>query len=219
MTIPWKNEPMSALTHFVGAGLSIVGLVMLIVQGARLGSALHVTTFTIFGVCMFLTYLMSTLYHFFSSVHHPRTKRVFQILDHTAIYFLIAGTYTPVALVVLPPGWGWTIFGLIWAFALLGTIIKTAQISISSRMSVALYLAMGWLVVIALVPLTRALPPDALWRLVLGGISYTVGAVCFALDRFVPRSRWFGMHEVFHLFVMGGSFAHFIMFFQYFGPL
>lgn len=210
-----NNEPMSALTHLIGAGLAIAGLVLLIVHGARIGSALHVATFTIFGATMFLTYLMSTLYHFLSKDHTPGAKRVFQILDHTAIYFLIAGTYTPVALIVLPPGWGWTIFGLIWALALVGTTIKTAQIRISPVLSVALYLLMGWLVVIAFIPLVRHLNDAALFWLVLGGVSYTIGAVCFGLDRIVPRTRWWGMHEVFHLFVMLGSFSHFWMLFNH----
>jgi hemolysin III len=217
MDTTWNNEPMSAITHLVGAGLSIAGLVLLIIHGARADSAIYVVTFTIFGVCMFLTYLMSTVYHFLSHDHAPRTKRVFQILDHTAIYFLIAGTYTPVALIALPPGWGWTLFGLVWALALIGTIIKTTQVDVAPWMSVALYLLMGWLVVIAFVPLTRSLDGEALFWLVLGGIFYTIGAFFFAIDRYVPRTRWYGMHEVFHLFVMLGSFSHFWMLYTYFG--
>lgn len=211
MGTPWNNEPMSALTHLVGAGLSIVGLVLLIVHGAREGTALHVVTFTIFGVCMFFTYLMSTLYHFLSKDHTPRAKRVLQILDHTSIYFLIAGTYTPVALIILPPGWGWTLFGIVWALALLGTILKTSQISIAPWVSVSLYLLMGWLVVIAFIPLVEHIQGSALFWLVLGGVSYTIGTIFYALDRIVPRNRWWGMHEVFHLFVMLGSFSHFWM--------
>ncbi len=217
MTVtPWNNEPMSALTHLVGAGLSIAGLVLLIIQGAEEGSGLQVVTFSIFGACMFLTYLMSTLYHFLSRDHTPRAKRVFQILDHTAIYFLIAGTYTPVALLTLPPGWGWTLFGIIWALALLGTVIKTAQVHIAPWMSVTLYLLMGWLVVIALVPLSQGLEKGAFPWLVLGGVFYTIGTLFFALDHYVPRTRWWGMHEVFHLFVMLGSFSHFWMLLRYF---
>lgn len=200
---------MSALTHLVGAGLSIAGLVLLIIVGVREGTAIHVVTFTIFGVSMFLAYLMSTLYHFFCADRTPQTRRVFRILDHSAIYFLIAGTYTPVALIMLPPGWGWTLFGLIWALAVVGTIIKATSIPLVPWMSVALYLVMGWLVVIAFVPLTRVVDSAALFWLVTGGIAYTVGAVFFALDTLVPRTRWFGMHEVFHLFVMFGSFSHF----------
>ena len=206
---------MSALTHFVGAGLSVAGLVLLIVHGAEEGTALHVVTFTIFGVCMFLTYLMSTIYHALSYDHTPRAKRVLQILDHTAIYFLIAGTYTPVALIVLPPGWGWTLFGMIWTLALLGAVIKMTQISIPPWMSVGLYLLMGWLVVIAFIPLIKNISNAGFFWLLLGGLSYTVGSVCYALDRIVPRSRWWGMHEMFHLFVILGSFSHFWMLFSY----
>lgn len=211
----WNNEPMSALTHLVGAGLSVAGLVLLIIKGATHGSAIHIVTFTIFGTTMFLAYLMSALYHFLCKERTPRARRVLQILDHSAIYFLIAGTYTPVALIALPPEWGWTLFGLVWALTTLGTVIKATQMPIPQWASVALYLGMGWLVVIAFIPLVRSLNSDALLWLVLGGASYTIGALFFAIDRIVPRTRWFGTHEIFHLFVMLGSFSHFWMLFSH----
>ena len=209
-----QNEPMSALTHFVGAMLSIAGLSLLIVFAALHGTAIHVVSFTIFGATMLLLYLASTLYHFICATNE-RAKRVFQIFDHIAIYLLIAGTYTPVALIVLPTGWGWTIFGLVWFIALLGTIIKATSMRVPAWVSLVLYLVMGWLIVIAFVPLTQTLEQGALWWLTLGGIFYTVGSVFFALDKMVPRSKWFGMHEVFHVFVMLGSFAHFWMMIRY----
>lgn len=209
-----QNEPMSALTHFVGAILSIAGLSLLIVFAALHGTAIHVVSFTIFGATMLLLYLASTLYHFIC-VTNERAKRVFQIFDHIAIYLLIAGTYTPVALIVLPSGWGWAIFGLVWFIALLGAIVKATSMRVPAWVSLALYLVMGWLIVIAFVPLTQTLEHGALWWLTLGGIFYTVGSVFFVLDKMVPRSKWFGMHEVFHLFVMLGSFAHFWMMIRY----
>lgn len=210
-----QNEPLSALTHLLGAILALAGLVLLILSAIQHGTAIHVVTFTIFGSSMFLLYLMSTVYHFICAQRSPRARKVFRILDHTAVYFLIAGTYTPVALIVLPPGWGWTVFGLIWAFALLGTVIKTTGMRIAPWMSVLLYLLMGWLIVIAFVPLARVLHDGALFWLVLGGVFYTVGVVFFALDRYAPRTRWFGMHEIFHVFVMLGSFSHFWMMIEY----
>lgn len=215
MSTPPQNEPLSALSHLLGAVLSIVALVLLIVSAAQVGTALHVVTFTIFGVTMFFLYLMSALYHSVCRDRSPNAKRVLQALDHTAVYILIAGTYTPVTLIVLPPGWGWTLFGLVWAIALLGGIIKISQIRIPSSVSVALYLAMGWLVVIAGVPLVNALPSGGFFWLVMGGLCYTIGAVLYVLDTRVPRTRWFGMHEIFHVFVMLGSFAHFWMLIRY----
>lgn len=215
MSTPPQNEPLSALSHLLGAVLSIAALVLLIVSAAQVGTALHVVTFTIFGVTMFFLYLMSALYHSVCRDRSPNAKRVLQALDHTAVYILIAGTYTPVTLIVLPPGWGWTLFGLVWAIALLGGIIKISQIRIPSSVSVALYLAMGWLVVIAGVPLVNALPSGGLFWLVMGGLCYTIGAVLYVLDTRVPRTRWFGMHEIFHVFVMLGSFAHFWMLIRY----
>ena len=209
------NEPLSALTHLVGAVFAIVGLVLLIVHGVRVGTTIHVVTFTIFGVSMFLLYLMSTLYHFVCKVLSPRARRVLQILDHSAVYFLIAGTYTPVTLIVLSPGWAWSLFGVIWGLTLIGTLIKTLQLPFPPWMSVLLYILMGWLIVIASVPLAHTLYGAAIFWLVLGGMFYTIGAVFFALDRVVPRTRWFGMHEIFHVFVMLGSFSHFWLLYHY----
>ncbi len=209
----WNNEPISSLTHLIGAALAIAGLVLLIVQGVSLESTIHVVTFTIFGASLFLTYLMSTLYHLLCKDRTPRTRRVFQIFDHCAIYFLIAGTYTPLVLTTLPPGWGWTLFGLVWGLAIIGAIIKSTNLPLPAWGSVVFYLTMGWLVIIAIGPLGDVLNQNTLFWLVLGGLAYTIGAIFFVLDYVVPRSRWFGMHEIFHLFVMFGSFSHFWMFF------
>ncbi len=209
-----QNEPMSALTHFVGACLAIAGLVLLIVSATQNGTGMHIVVYTIFGVTMVLLYTVSTLYHLMCATN-VRTKRVWQILDHVAIYLLIAGTYTPVALIVLPPAWGWTIFGLIWGGALLGIILKATQVRVAGWVSTMLYVGMGWLLLIAFVPLIESLRGAGLLWLILGGVFYTVGVVFFALEKFVPRTKWFGMHEVFHVFVMCGSFAHFWVMFRY----
>ncbi len=214
MFSPKQNEPISALTHFVGALLSVAGLSLLIVFAVEHGTAIHVVSFTIFGATMLLLYLASTFYHFICATNE-RAKRISQIFDHVAIYLLIAGTYTPVALIVLPQGWGWTIFGLVWFIALLGTIIKATNMHVPAWVSLILYLVMGWLIVIAFFPLTETLHGDALLWLVLGGVFYTVGSIFFALDKIIPRTKWFGMHEIFHLFVMLGSFAHFWLMIRY----
>lgn len=209
-----QNEPLSALTHFVGALLSIAALVLLIIQATRYGEATHIVTYTIFGVSMLVLYTMSTLYHVVCTTKIGR-KKVFRILDHSAVFLLIAGTYTPVALTMLPSGWGWTIFGLIWAIAVFGIVIKATQIPVPIWASVTLYLLMGWLILIAAVPLFAVLDHETFFWLVSGGVFYTVGALFFAIDTFIPRTKWFGMHEIFHLCVMLGSFSHFWMLFQY----
>lgn len=209
-----QNEPLSALTHFVGLLLSVAGLVLLIVRAAHYGGAMHIVTYTIFGVSMLVLYTMSTVYHIVCTTKIGK-KKLFKILDHSAVFILIAGTYTPVALTMLPAGWGWTIFGLIWAIAVFGIVIKATQISIPAWSSVALYLLMGWLILIAAVPLFRVLDTETFFWLVSGGVFYTVGALFFAIDTLIPRTKWFGMHEIFHLCVMFGSFSHFWMLFQY----
>ncbi len=209
-----QNEPMSALTHLIATVLTIGGFVPLVIIAAKYGTALHVVTFTIFGATMLILYLMSTIYHFIS-VASPRSKRVFQILDHSAVYLLIAGTYTPVALIVLPSGWGWSIFGVVWFLAVLGTVLKATALPLPHWISLTLYLAMGWLVVIAFMPLMRSLSDGAFFWLLTGGICYSIGALFFALDKVVPRTRWFGMHEIFHVFVMLGSLAHYVMMLRY----
>jgi len=205
---------MSALTHFVGALFSIAGLVLLIVSASIHGNAVHIVTFSIFGATMVFLYTMSTLYHF-TCRKSKKAKRVFQILDHASIFLLIAGTYTPVALIALPPGWGWTVFGLTWTFALVGIFIKVFQVPLPPWVSVILYLSMGWLILIACKPLLQTLTGEALFWLVMGGIFYSVGILFYIIDTVVPRTRWFGMHEVFHVFVMLGSFSHFWMLLTY----
>lgn len=213
MKVRRQNEPMSSLTHLIGIFLAIAGLVLLVVSAAMKGNAWHVVSFSVFGTSMILLYLASTAYHFVC-ITKP-VKKTLQKLDHAMIFILIAGTYTPIALVPLRGGWGWSLFGAAWAIAIVGVIIKVMEWRIKEWQSVALYLGMGWLVLIMMVPLIRSLPAMGLAWLFIGGACYTIGVVFFAIDRLVPRSRWFGMHEVFHMFVIAGSFSHFWMMFRY----
>lgn len=207
------REHISSLTHFLGFLLSIAGLVLLIVFAVRYGSVGHVVGYVIFGTGLMLLYLASALYHI---LHRENgAKQFFRKVDHMMIYVLIASTYTPVALVLPDRAWGWTLFGIIWGFALIGIILKAIQKRVNAIVSSSLYLIMGWLIVIAFPLLTATLPPFAIFWLVLGGILYTVGIVFFALERKYPRTGWFGMHEIFHLFVMAGSFSHFIFMYKY----
>ncbi len=217
----------SSLTHFIATLLSVAGLSVLVTLAAIQGTAVHVVSFSIFGAALILLYLASTLYHFLSH-DHPR-KGLFQVIDHSMIYVLIAGTYTPLALLVLPPAWGWSIFGIIWGLALTGIVIKAVRLHIPGWLSAFFYLLMGWLIVIAFMPLSEALAREALFWLVFGGIFYTIGTIFFALDKGLSatlssepgqatgfaaqtglsRQRWWTFHDVFHICVMFGSASHF----------
>ena len=209
-----NNEPMSSLTHFVGALLSIVGLVVLVVFAARHSSPWHIVGFSIFGASLILLYSSSSLYHFFPKT--SRAKDVLRRIDHAMIYALIAGTYTPICLTLPQRGWGWSLLAIIWVVAVIGIILKATGASMGNRfVTIILYIGMGWLGAIALPVLIKALPKGGIVWLAAGGLLYTVGAIFYVLNRFVPRTRWFGMHEVFHVFVLAGSFSHFWVMFKY----
>ncbi|MEP7162508.1 MAG: hemolysin III family protein, partial [Candidatus Moraniibacteriota bacterium] len=172
---PPRGELVSSFTHFVATLFSIAGLTLLIVFAALRGTALHVVAFTIFGSSLLLLYLASTLYHFLSQEH--QWKNLFRTLDHSMIYVLIAGTYTPLVLILLPPDWGWSLFGIIWGLAFIGIIKKVFRFSIPGWFSAVFYLLMGWLIVVAYVPLRQALSLESFSWLLAGGIFYTVGTL------------------------------------------
>jgi len=201
---PWsreaKEEFANALTHGFGAVLAVAGLVLLVVFASLRGTARHIVGASIFGASMVLLYVMSTLYHSFRG---PRVKKVFRILDHASIYLLIAGTYTPLCLGTLKGAWGWSLFGVIWGLAALGVIFKSIFIHKWAWLSLAVYLLMGWLVVIAIVPLWRAMPVGGLYWLFGGGLFYSLGAGLYAWRR-LPYH-----HAVWHLCVVGGTACHF----------
>lgn len=208
-----KNEPISCLTHFIGFLLSIAGLVLLVVLAVRHGRVIHVVGFSIFGTGLILLYLTSTLYHFVSVTH--QAKKIFQAMDHCMIYILIASTYTPIVLVLSSQGWGWTMFGIIWTLALTGILLKVIRRNKKTWFDTVLYIGMGWLVVLIFPILLSTFPLLGIGWLALGGVLYTLGVIFFALDRLYPSPRLFGMHEIFHLFVMAGSFAHFWFMLKY----
>ena len=192
------EEVANAVTHGIGAVASVVALVLMLVVAE---GPWEIVCAAIFGSSLVILYLSSTLYHSFSG---PRLKNLFQVLDHAAIYLLIAGTYTPFMLITLRGPLGWTIFGIIWGLALAGIIVKAVMTNRREHwISTALYVFMGWFVVAALPSLIKALPPAGLWLLVAGGLSYTLGVVFFALEN---RLRF--AHAIWHLFVLGGSTCH-----------
>lgn len=210
-----SNEPLSGATHLIATLLSIAGLSLLITLSAVRGEATHVVSFSIFGASLVLLYFFSTIYHFLSKSHPA--KVLFQILDHVTIYILIAGTYTPLVLIVLPPAWGWSIFGVIWGLALCGVFAKIF-FRLRGWVSAVFYILMGWLIVIAIIPLKETLTFEGMLWLLAGGIFYTVGTIFFALDRTVKLNKWYTLHDIFHIFVMLGSLSHFWFMFRFVLP-
>ena len=207
------NEPLSALTHFLGLLLSIVGLVLMVVFAALKDKNVEVIGLSIFGSSLILAYSASFIYHIFAKEH--KVKKTLQKIDHAMIFVLIAGTYTPVCISMPNKALGWSIFGIIWGLAILGIIIKIVEIKIPGWLSTIIYLGIGWFITIAIVPLINWLGLTAVLWLIAGGLAYSLGTIFFALENYVKRNRWWGMHEIFHLFVMLGSFCHFWLMFHY----
>ncbi|WP_170922944.1 hemolysin III [Enterococcus sp. 7F3_DIV0205] len=193
------NEVLNAVTHGIGAGLSIAGLVILLVKGARLGSAVHVVSYAIYGSTLILLFLSSTLFH---SLIFTRAKKVFQVFDHSSIFLLIAGSYTPFCLLSIKGWLGWLLFVLIWVMAISGVVYKSLTLhkqETVKNVSTVIYIIMGWLCITAAKPLYDSLGPTGIALLVAGGVSYTLGAAFYSL-----KSVRF-MHVVWHLFVMLGA--------------
>jgi hemolysin III len=203
------EEIANSVSHGVGMMAALAAAPILIVSAAQRGGAAQIVGASIFAAAMVLLYLTSTLYH---ALPRNRVKRLFQILDHGAIYLLIAGTYTPFTLGVLRGAWGWTLFGLVWGLALAGVVLKAVAGIRYPRLSTSLYVAMGWLALIAIEPLWLHLPAWGLFWLLAGGIAYTLGVVFFALDGRVRYS-----HFVWHLFVLAGTACHFVAVLGYAG--
>ncbi|MBW8333641.1 MAG: hemolysin III family protein [Prolixibacteraceae bacterium] len=195
-----KEEIVNSITHGIGALLSVVALVVLIVVAGKHGDVLHLVSFSIYGVTLILLYLSSTLYHSFSS---PRIKNLFARFDHVSIFLLIAGTYTPILLTSIGGAWGWSLFGVIWGLALVGAVIRSIYLHRFRKLMVAVYLLMGWMFVIAGKQVYLSLPSISLTFLILGGIAYSVGVI-FYMWRKLPYS-----HGIWHLFVLAGSIFHF----------
>lgn len=194
------NETANSITHGIGTLLAIAALVLLVVFAAQYGDAWHIVSFSIYGATLVLLYLSSTLYH---SIQKPHLKSIFRIIDHSAIFLLIAGTYTPFTLVTLRDSGGWVMFGIIWGLALLGIVYKVFFINRHVVISTLFYLLMGWLIVFSIQDLVSALPINGIVFLAAGGLSYTLGMIFYA-----GREKLF-RHAIWHLFVLGGSICHF----------
>lgn len=195
-----RTEIVNALTHGLGVILSIGGGAVLITLAAVHAGARELVGVSVFSASLVVLYTASTLYH---AARHPRLKARLKIVDHCAIFLLIAGTYTPFTIAALRGGWGWTLFGVIWGLAVFGIVLKVFFTGRYRLLSTATYIGMGWLGLIAFVPLTRVLTPAALSWLLIGGVLYTAGTLFYHNDRFTHS------HGIWHLFVLGGSVCHF----------
>jgi hemolysin III len=193
------EEIVNSITHGVGLLLALAVMPFLISAAVRRGDAANVVGASVFGATLVMLYLASTVYH---ALPQNRAKSVFQILDHAAIYLLIAGTYTPFTLGVLRGAWGWTLLALIWAMAIFGVVLKAVSGTKCRRLSMCLYLAMGWLVLIAVRPVLSSVPVSGLVLIAAGGVAYTSGVAFFAAE----RMRY--SHSVWHVFVLAGSVCH-----------
>ena len=198
----YHGERFNSISHLVGAALALAGLVVLVVYASLQGDPWKITSFSIYGVSLFLLYTLSTLYHSLRG----RAKTIFRKLDHIAIYLLIAGSYTPLTLITLRGTWGWILFGIIWGLAITGIIVDSLHKEGSRAIQMTIYLLMGWLILVAIRPLIQALPDNALLLLMLGGVFYTSGIIFYALDNRMKHA-----HGIWHLFVLAGSISHYLV--------
>jgi len=206
----FREELFNSITHGAGVILSIAALVLLIVFSSIYGNASHVVSCTIFGVTLILLYSASTLYH---SIQKPQVKSVCKILDHSCIYLLIAGTYTPFLLVTLRGALGWTMFAVIWFLAIAGVLFKVFFVNRFKMLSTIAYLLMGWIIIFAIKPLIDSLPSGGVVWLIAGGLAYSLGVIFYAWKK-LPFN-----HAIWHLFVLAGSMCHFFAVIFYVLPL
>jgi hemolysin III len=199
------EEIANAVTHGLGIGLSIAALVLLVVFASQQGDVWKIVGFSIYGAMMILLYVISTLYH---SFQNPQIKRLFRILDHSSIFLLIAGTYTPITL-IMRGAWGWSIFGTIWGLTIIGIFMKIFFLGKMKIISPIIYVAMSFIVILAIKPVLKHVPHDVIMWILIGGGSYILG-ITFYLWRKMPYH-----HTIWHLFVLGGSISHFFAMLQY----
>lgn len=209
------KDPGSAITHFIGIVLAGIAAVPLLLKGVRSGNSVHLASLSIFITSMILLYTASTIYH--SLDLSEQVNKMLKKIDHMMIFVLIAGTYTPICLITLNNSLGYILLVLVWTVALVGIVIKACWIYCPKWFSSVLYIAMGWLCVLAFKQIYHSLSAAAFGWLLAGGIIYTIGGIIYALKLpiFNTKHKNFGSHEIFHLFVLGGSLCHFICIYGY----
>jgi len=213
MCVKALREPVNAISHMAGALASVIGLTLMVVFAAIRADIWHVVSFAVFGTTLCLMYTASFLYHGLNI--SEKALLIFQKIDHIMIFMVIAGSYTPICLVPLRGPWGWSVLGTVWGVAVSGMILKISSMAVPRWISTLIYLAMGWMCVVAVYPLVTTLEPIGLFWLALSGLFYSVGALIYSLKKPDPFPGVFGFHEIWHLFVMLGSFSHFWLVFKY----
>lgn len=203
------EEVAHVITHGLGAVLAIAGLTVLVARAAMYGDAWHITASAIFGASLVMMYAASALFH---GIQYPRAKHILRVIDHSLIYVLIAGTYTPFTLITLRGPWGWSLFGVTWGLALFGIVFKIFATGKFEKLSLAIYLGMGWCAIVAVKPLLAALPTGGLILMLAGGLTYSAGVA------FYVRERMRYHHAVWHVFVLGGSVLHYFAILLYVIP-
>lgn len=209
------KDPGSAITHFVAMLLAAAAAAPLLLKAWRGEGQMHVTALAIFILSMVGLYGASTIYHTLDI--SPKINRLLRKIDHMMIFILIAGTYTPVCMIVLGDRTGWSLLALVWGIAAVGILINACWITCPKWFSSLIYIAMGWVCILAITKIIQALPKAGFLWLLAGGIIYTLGGIIYALKLplFNNRHRYFGSHEIFHLFVMGGSLCHYVMMYRF----
>lgn len=209
------KDPGSAITHFIAMLLAIFAIVPLLNKSILGANALHTTALTIFIISMVLLYAASTIYHTLDI--SPKVNQILRKIDHMMIFILIAGTYTPICLIVLGDQTGWTLLLSVWSIAIVGIILNAVWITCPKWFSSLLYIAMGWICAFAFSKIIAALPSSAFAWLLAGGIIYTIGGIIYALKLPIFNAKYknFGSHEIFHLFVMFGSTCHYVMMYNF----
>jgi len=209
------KDPGSAITHFIGMLMAMFAALPLIIKSLSAPDTIHVISLSIFIVSMILLYAASTIYHTFDI--SPKVNKILKKFDHCMISVMIAGSYTPVCLIVLHGTTGYILLTLVWGIAILGIVLKLCWVTCPKWVSSVLYIIMGWACVLSFTQIINALPTPAFLWLLTGGVIYTIGGIIYALKLkvFNNRHKYFGSHEIFHLFVMAGSACHFIMMFNY----
>ena len=207
------RDPISGLTHLIGAFLSLIGMIILIKLSIFNGNSWALFASLVFGISLILLYTASSTYHIAKA--SEKVINVLRRIDHSMIYILIAGTYTPICLLALKGKLGLTLFIIIWALAFTGIIFNMCWFNCPRKLSTLFYIIMGWLVIFFIVPIIKAISINGFMWLLMGGIFYTVGGVIYALKWPKIHSKYFGFHEIFHIFVMLGSFCHFYLMFKY----
>ena len=207
------REPMNGLTHFVGILFAIGALVVLLTRTEAPFTFWHTLSFSIFGSAMILLFTISTLYHWLPIA--GKSLEVLRKIDHVMIFVFIAASYTPMCLVTLRGSWGWSIFGTVWGVTVAGLFLKIFWLNAPRKLYTSIYLAMGWIIIVGIWPLSQIMDFMGIAWLFAGGLFYTIGAIIYALKKPDPFPGFFGFHEIFHVFILLGSFSHFWMIYKF----